>query len=179
MPTTKAYDINAATALLTGGVKELAQESWFGKNQWIASVHGFPPAPAAQESVTLHVYKPGWFNDKHQGIHFETFLSAKEWRTGQLPIMLHILHTSHIPNTELKRIKLSQPFVDKTYDLITSWPGYVFRAGKYGTQPFTRTIEFSIDNRADFSAKVAKEFTLLCKKLGPIMDQTLAEVAPK
>jgi hypothetical protein len=174
-----AYDIKAATALLTGVAQHLAKEGWFSKSHWICSIHNFPPPPASPESVTLHVYKPGWFNNEHQGIHFETFLSPKEWRTGKLPVMMHILHTSHIPNTKMKRIKLSQPFIDKSYDLINSWPGYVFRAGKYGTHPFTRTIEFNIDNPGAFTATVSKELTRLCQKLGPIMDQTLAEVAAK
>jgi hypothetical protein len=176
MPVARTYDLSEATALLTSVARHLATEGWFNKNQWICSVHNFPPAPARPESVTLHVYRPGWFNNEHQGIHFETFLSSKEWRAGKLPIMMHILHTSHIPNTNLKRIKLSQPFVDKTYDLINSWPGYVFRAGKYGTHPFTRTLDFDIDNSNAFTADVAREFTLLCRKLGPIMDQTLSEV---
>jgi len=174
-----AYDIKVATALLTGVAQDLAKESWFGKDQWICSVHNFPEPPAAPESVTLHVYKPGWFNSQHQGIHFETFLSPKEWRTGKLPVMMHILHTSHIPNTKIKRIMLSQPFIDKSYDLINSWPGYVFRVGKYGTHPFTRIVEFNIDNSSAFRRSVSKEFTLLCQKLGPIMDQTMVEVATK
>jgi hypothetical protein len=172
----KAYDIKVATALLTGVATDLVKKSWFSKNQWICSVHNFPPPPAPPESVTLHVYKPGWFNNNHQGIHFETFLSPKEWRNGQLPVMMHILHTSHIPNTKLKRIALSQHFIDQCYDLIDSWPGYVFRTGKYGTHPFTRTINFSIDNPDAFTTDVASEFTLLCQNLGPIMDQTLAAV---
>jgi hypothetical protein len=179
MSPARAYDIKTASALLKGVASDLSKQVWFGKKGWICSVHNYPPAPAKPESVTLHVYKAGWFNNLHQGIHFETGFSAKEWRSGQLPVMLHILHTTHIPGTNLKRIKLSEPFINKSFDLINSWPGYVFRAGKYGTHPFTRTLQVSIDNPDDFVKQVANEFTQLCQKLGPIMDQTLSEVVPK
>jgi hypothetical protein len=175
----KAYDLKVATAVLNDVAAQLAKQSWFSKSSWICSVHNFPPPPAMAESVTLRVYKQGWFNHDHQGIHFETFISPKEWRSTTVPLMMHILHTSHIPNTDLKRIKLSQPFIDKIFDKISSWPGYVFRAGKYGTHPFTRNIEFALDDTDAFISSMAKELTLLCKELGPIMDKTLAEVAPQ
>ncbi len=175
----KPYDLKAATAILNDVAAQLAKQSWFSKSCWICSVHSFPPPPAAPQSVTLHVYKSGWFNHDRQGIHFETFISPKEWRSKTVPLMLHILHTDHIPNTKLKRIKLSQPFIEKTFDLISSWPGYVFRTGKYGTHPFTRNIEFCLDDTDAFIAAMAQELTRLCKELGPVMDKTLAEVTPK
>lgn len=176
MSRTEGYSIEAATALLKGVSKQLGAQSWFGKEKWTTSVHCYPPAPAEPESVTLHVSKPHWYNREHQGIHFETFISEREWQSGSVPVMLHILHTSHIPGTNLKRIKLSKPFVDRSSALVGSWPGYVFRAGRYGTQPFTRKVELRIDNFDVFIAQMARELTQLCQALGPIMDTTLAEV---
>lgn len=173
----KAYDLDAATAVLQRVASDLSQCTWFAKNGWLYSVHNFPPPPAKAESVTLHVFKPGWFNDDRQGIHFETFISDRQWSSGTVPVMMHILHVSHIPETKLKRIKLSQPFIDKTYDLISSWPGYVFRTGKYGTHPFTCNLAFDSANTAPFIKAMTAEMTRLCKKLGPVMDETLIEVS--
>ena len=176
MQKTVSYDLKLATALLTDVAKTLAGAAWFSDNGWQYSVHNFPPPPAAPESVTLHVFKPHWYNRQHQGIHFETFLSAQQWRDGEMPVMLHILHTPVIPGTTLKRIKLSTPFVDSCYDMVSEWPGYSFRTGKYGTQPFSCRIKFDLDNPDKSKSALEKEFTRLCKKLGPLMDSSLAEV---
>jgi len=173
---TVSYDLKQATALLTDAAETLAGEGWFRDNDWRYSVHNFPPPPAAPESVTLHVFKPHWYNEKHQGIHFETFLSPQQWRDGEMPVMLHILHTPLIPGTKLKRIKLSKPFVDDCCDMVSSWPGYSFRAGKYGTQPFTCRISFDVENPGKLKSALEKEFSRLCKKLGPLMDSTLNDV---
>ncbi|MBS2006583.1 MAG: hypothetical protein JST01_06060 [Cyanobacteria bacterium SZAS TMP-1] len=176
MPSAPKYDLEQATAILTAVAETLADEPWFAKGNWHCSVHNFPPPPAAPESVTLHLSKAHWFNEEHQGIHFETFLSPQQWRTGEIPVMLHILHTPLIPGTKIKRIKLSQPFVDHCYETVSTWPDYTFRTGKYGTQPFSCKIDFKLDNRSKLKSDLVREFSRMGQKLGPLMDKTLKDI---
>lgn len=166
------FDIEVATKLLEGAGERLQQHKWFSTD-WLFSVHQFPPAPQLAEAVTLHVYRPGWFNEDRQGIHFETFIGPKEWKKRQLPIMMHIFHGPHVPGTKIARRKIAQPFVDEVYDLVSSWNGYEFRAGRYGTHPFTCVLDVDFDN---IDQQLEREFSRLCRQLGPIMDETLDTV---
>ncbi|MBU6453642.1 MAG: hypothetical protein KGS72_17820 [Cyanobacteria bacterium REEB67] len=176
MAAKRAYDIVAAAAFLNATAARLQATDWFIEQSWLISVHHFPAPPAEPESATLQIFKAHWYNDDHQGIHFETFLSGAEWRAQEMPVMMHILHTDCVPGTAIKRIKLSQPFIDKTEAMIATWPSYVFRTGKYGTHPFTRKIKINTDNSARGSSEIAAELARMCKNLGPIMDETLAEL---
>lgn len=170
--TKKNYDLKTASALLNGAATRLSEHKWFAED-WLFSVHPFPPAPEDPQSITLHVFRSGWFNDDRQGIHFETFLGPKEWQKRQIPIMMHIFHCPLIPGTTIKRRDVSKPFIDAVFDQVSSWSGYKFRAGQYGTHPFTCTLQFEFDT---LESQIEGEFSRLCLQLGPIMDQTLASV---
>lgn len=120
----------------------------------------------------MHVYKKHWYNDDHRGIHFETNLGPEQFATGQVPVMLHILHTPTVPGTKIKRIKITQPFVDEVFGTVSAWDGYVFRVGKYGTQPFSCKLAFTLDDVVD---KLTSEIGRMCETLGPKLDRVLLE----
>jgi len=168
------YDLEQAKALLEQVSRKLLAKEWF-KDHWLVSVHYFPPEPANPESVTMHVYKSNWYNESRQGIHFETYLGPDEFAKKTIPVMLHIFHTATVPGTNLKRIKVSKPFVDDAFDTIAGWKGYVFRVGKYGTQPFTCKLKFALDTLVD---QLEVELCRLCQELGPRMDKILQDVVP-
>lgn len=168
------YDVAEAKLLFSQVVERLSENDWF-LNDWLHSVHQFPPSPQPAECATLHVYRSDWFNDDRQGIHFESFLGPKEWKKQVIPVMMHIFHCDLIPGTNIKRRAVATPFVDEVFDKVSSWPGYVFRVGKYGAHPFTCTVEFEF---ATFADKLAIEFSRLCLELGPVMDKTLKDVLP-
>jgi len=161
----------SAKNLLDQVAKKLLAESCF-KSQWQVSVHYFPAPPPQAQSVTIHVFRPNWYNEDRQGIHFEAHLGNKELAKKQIPLMVHIFHSATIPATRIKRIKVTKPFVDANRRLIESWPGYVFRVGCYGTQPFTRIIDFS--GEKDFVNLLSAELSRLCEILGPQIDLALA-----
>ncbi|MBK9202801.1 MAG: hypothetical protein IPL73_10270 [Candidatus Obscuribacter sp.] len=165
------YSIERATELLDQVARQLQSSKWF-KDGWLTSVHCFPPPPSEPESVTLHVYKKHWYNDDHRGIHFETNLGPEQFATGQVPVMLHILHTPTVPGTKIKRIKITQPFVDEIFDTVSEWDGYAFRVGKYGTQPFSCKLAFTLDDVVD---KLASEIGRMCETLGPTLDRVVLE----
>ncbi|CAN5322387.1 hypothetical protein BH11CYA1_BH11CYA1_15360 [soil metagenome] len=161
----------------------LCQEPWF-KESWLVDVHFFPAAPQVPESVTMHVSRPHWFNEDGQGIHFEVQFGPKQWAKSEISLMLHVFHCATIPGTKIKRIAVTKPFIDSNYDLIASWPGYSFRAGRYGTQSFSCTLvlaEHMTQSRSQdaaveeqFALMVSNEILRLCRTLGPAIDQALA-----
>lgn len=167
----------SATKLLQGSADALllalAKDKHGGQTDWLFSIHQYPPPPAVMEVMTLHVYRPGWFNDDRQGIHFETFIGEKEWKKKQIQIAMHIFHCEEIPGTKLKRRAVAVPFVDAIFPLVSAWEGYKFRAGKYGAHPFTKNLSFELD---EFPQKLSAELEKLCAQLGPVMDNTLERV---
>ncbi|MBX9669807.1 MAG: hypothetical protein K2X93_19440 [Candidatus Obscuribacterales bacterium] len=169
------YDIDQAIALLDEAAARLTENDWFRKD-WLFSVHGYPYPPAAPESVTLHVFRPHWFNQDKQGIHFETSLGEKQWKSGKIPIALHIFHTAEVPGTKIKRKVVTKPFIDSCHKKISTWPGYEFRAGLLGCQPFTKMLAFDFES---FDSVVASEISRLCIELGPALDKSLAAALKK
>jgi hypothetical protein len=149
-------------------IKSLEVKPWFKKNGWICSVHEFPADEP--EGVTFHVFKKHWFNQDHQGIHFESFLYLDAKKSKKSYVTLHILHQDKIPGTKLNRIIISKPFVDEIKDEVDTWEGFSFRAGKYGKQPFTKLLDGS---RPDYERELVKDITRMCKALGPVIDKVI------
>jgi hypothetical protein len=149
----------------------LKSKSWFVKEKWIVSQHPFPTVKP--EGVTLHVFKKNWFNEDHLGIHFESYLDLNPKKQKKTYVTLHTLHYDEFPETDISRKKFSQQLVDAIYDDVHSWDGYVFRAGKYGLQPFTKLLDAS---STQFVDDLAWELERLCRVVGPKIDETLRSV---
>ncbi len=156
--------------LLNEVAMELRKEKWFANQGWTVSVHYYPPEPEDPEWFSMHVSKKHWFNEDRQGIHFETHLGPKQLAEQECPVMLHLFHSKTIPGKTIKRDRVARPFVDATYGRISGWDGYVFRAGKYGTQPFTYRLAFTEET---FVILLKQQLDRLCSQLGPEIDSAL------
>ena len=154
------------------GLKQaLEAQAWFRESGWICDSHGFPEAHP--EGLTFHVTKAHWFNQDHHGIHLESWLPFDPAKQKKSFITLHLLHAATIPGTGVKRKRLAQGVVDRIREAIESWPGYVFRAGAYGQQPFSCALDGS---SPDFAAELQKQITRLAQTIGPVVDQVLKEL---
>ena len=58
--------------------KKLTQASWF-RDDWTIYNRG----------EYLQLYKDGWHNDNQGGVHFETFIEAREMKQKEFPICVH------------------------------------------------------------------------------------------
>lgn len=152
-------------------MKQLESKAWFKKEGWRGRVALYTKMPPVVTSI--HIYKDNWHNNDRGGIHFETFVGPKEHKSKSVAVVLHLLHTPTIPGTKIKRGELSKLVVDEAFDMISEWPGYKFRVGKYGMQPFTKNLKFEEDTLVTL---LAAEFTRLCKNLGPVIDSSLQEL---
>lgn len=186
-----SLNIQTAKSLLDGAASSLIEQAWF-KRDWLVSVHYFPPAPHEPESVTMHVFRPHWLNDDGQGIHFEVQFGPKQWAKLKIPVMLHVFHSGTIPGTKIKRMAVTKPLVDGIYDLVSSWPGYSFRVGRYGAQSFTCTLvlaespasfpsqaspvgTLALSTEKELQDMISAEISRLCLALGATIDQVLAQ----
>lgn len=152
--------------------KQLKARPWFKKQGWLTSVHPFPAANP--EGVTFQLFKKGWFNEGGGGIHIESYLSLDSKKQKESYLTFHVLHHAKVPGTKLKRIAIAKPFVDEIYEEVSKWQGYKFRAGKYGTQPFTRLLSTG----ETFEKELTEETVRMARTLGPVMDKVLREVCP-
>ncbi|HEY9677894.1 MAG TPA: hypothetical protein V6C76_07780 [Drouetiella sp.] len=166
------FDLSFATQILEEVGAQLFAQEWFADG-WIVSVHPFPSAPATPECITLHVFRNNWFNNDRQGIHFETFIGEREWTNKKVSLAMHIFHTPFVGDTKIARRDVARPFVDQIHDTVASWPGYKFRAGKYGAHPFTKMV---VLDDSLHQAELTREIARLCLHLGPEMERVLAKV---
>lgn len=152
--------------------KALKSAAWFKKGKWRTSTHPFPSR--SPEGITFHVSKTTWFNDDHLGVHVESYLSFAEKDRTKSYLTIHLLHHDLIPGTNIRRKLLAQQVIDnETVDLISSWGGYAFRAGKLGMRPFKLDLD---GTRPDFAKRLTFEASRLCQALGPKVDRALAAV---
>lgn len=146
----------------------LMEKVWFNKDKWIISTHLFPKKDPA--GVTFHVFKEHWFNQNSHGIHIESYLYFDSKKQKKSYLTIHFLHEDTFLGTKVKRIELTRPIIDEVYEVVSAWPGYKFRAGKYGQQPFTLNLDGTSPN---FETELTKEVVKLCKLLGPLIDKKL------
>lgn len=151
--------------------KSLRAKPWFKKDDWQISTHPFPRI--SPSGVTFHVFKKNWYNDESNGIHIESHLDINPNKQNKTYITIHILHQDTIPGTKIKRKELSKPVVDAVYESVSKWPGYKFRAGKYGLQPFALNLDGAAES---FETELESEVSRLCKTFGPLIDQILSKL---
>ena len=151
--------------------RTLTAKSWFRRDGWIAATHYFPKTSPI--GVTLNVFKAHWLNDARDGIHIETFLGKGTIAGAKSYVALHVFHKDSVPGSKLKRKAITKPFVDAIYEDVAAWPGYAFRAGKYGMQPFT--YKFVVAEKG-YVKMLSAELERVCRVVGPAMDRVLEEV---
>ena len=76
-----------ATKLFDQLVEHIKTAPWFTE-EW--SVY--------REGNYIHIRKNNWFDDHHNGVHFETYLGKTELEEDRFPILLHA--ESDVPNRD-------------------------------------------------------------------------------
>lgn len=87
--------------------KELRNEKWFSDDWEIYN-----------RSPYLQLYKSTWFNENQGGIHFETYIEAREIKKKSFPICMHA--ESDCPSQGMFIAKL----LELENERIKSWKGY-------------------------------------------------------
>jgi len=87
--------------------KRLRQASWF-RDDWIIYNRG----------EYLQLYKDGWYNENQGGVHFETYIEAREIRQKEFPICVHA--EEDCPS----QARFIQELLALEGDRISGWKGY-------------------------------------------------------
>jgi len=137
---------------------ELAAAPWFG-DRWTLYTGHF------NEGIFLHLYKPGWHNDRGRGIHLETWISIDGVRNGSVPVVMHC--ERELPD----RDRFNALFIERAWDLISSWPGYA----PSRTNRMERFIHRFPLSKRTLIRKLTEEFTRV-SAVGGIIDETLGRM---
>ena len=121
--------------------KRLMQSSWF-KDDWYIYNRG----------EYLQLYKDGWHNHNQGGIHFETYIEAREIKQKEFPICVHA--EEDCPSQE----RFIQELLAIEGDRIRSWKGY--KAVGSGYTICMRTMPLNFKN---LDQRLFEEFSRLRK----------------
>ena len=86
---------------------KLNESRWFG-DDWEIYNRG----------AYLQLYKTNWYNDNQGGVHFETYIEAREIKQKRFPVCLHA--EEDCPSQQL----FIRSLIDLEASRIRSWKGY-------------------------------------------------------
>ena len=122
--------------------KKLTQASWF-RDDWTIYNRG----------EYLQLYKDGWHNDNQGGVHFETFIEAREMKQKEFPICVHA--EEDCPSQE----RFIQELLAIEGDRIRSWKGYKTVGSGYTICARTMPLNFK-----NLDQRLFEEFSRLRKR---------------
>jgi hypothetical protein len=148
---------------------QLRGRKWFAP--WNIRVSYFPDQKKPN-GVGIQLAKQNWFNDDGMGIHFETWVTAKEIESRKLKFVMHVLHQDFFPETTKKPWDFLWPFLEcqAVIELVGAWKG--FKMGR--SVPISGSMRFE----GDVTSVVADAFEYF-QQIGPHVDSTLKRVLGK
>lgn len=146
--------------------RKIAKMDWFKDGGWVGFVGHYT------HGIYMQLYKPHWYNQEFEGIHFELALDAKCVENKTASIQLHITHKAVLPDRE----KFNAVTIPRMKRIVEEWEGtqYEFSETKLSERlnlnvPYAKTT---------FARKVSAEFAQICE-LGTIIDEALEELWPQ
>lgn len=112
----------------------------------------------------LHVSKPGWGDERLDGIHLETYVQAREIQQKRAPVALHCERGCPFQESFLRR------FAERAGPLIRSWPGYRMPGGCSVCE-----VLVELDQTARGTVERLAEELRRLQTLAPMIDETIAE----
>ena len=134
--------------------KRLAQSSWFTDDWYIYN-----------RGEYLQLYKDVWHNHNQGGVHFETFIEAREMKLKEFPICVHA--EEDCPSQE----QFIQELLAIEGDRIKSWKGYKTVGSGYTICMRTMPLNFK-----NLDQRLFEEFSRL-RKLEAGIDEALRRVS--
>jgi len=116
----------------------------------------------------IQLAKTNWINEDGLGIHFETWVTEKEMKTKKLKFVMHVLHQTYFPGTEIKPAAFLFPFWEDQdmIDHVTAWKG--MKLGR--SNPIKGEMRFK-ETTTDLIVEVFSQFL----PLGPAVDRALKQ----
>lgn len=126
--------------------RRIAKTDWFQEGHWVAFVGHYTGG------IFLPVYKPHWYNQEFEGIHFELALDSRCVQNKAANIQLHITHRNILPDRDL----FNQYTIPRMAVVVNQWDSrYEFSETKL-SERLNLNVPFTQSN---FAHKVADELT--------------------
>jgi len=101
--------------------RKIARMDWFKDGGWVAFIGHYT------HGIFMQIYKPHWYNQEFDEIHFELALDARCIENRTTSIQLHITHKAVLPDRE----QFNAVTVPKMKKIVEKWgPEYEFSETK-------------------------------------------------
>ena len=132
----------------------LRKASWFSEGWEIYN-----------RGVYLQLSKEGWYNERQNGVHFETYIEKPQIRERIVPIFLHA--ETDVP----KQREFIEHLLSSERERIRSWRGYEIVG--YGYSVCRSVLPLNVKH---LSARLFSEMNRL-RQLESAIDDTIAELS--
>jgi hypothetical protein len=139
--------------------RKIARTEWFHSGRWAAFVGRYP------HGIFMQLFKPHWFNQELDGIHFELALDSRCLRNHSASIQLHITHKSVLPDREA----FNQYTIPRMAAIVSQWGSRYELSTTRLSERLNLNVPFT---RTSFAPKVADEIAQVCQ-LGEVIDEAL------
>lgn len=142
--------------------RRMAKWQWFQNGHWVAFVGHYT------NGIFMQLYKPHWYNQQFDGIHFELALDARCLKEKVANIQLHITHKNVLPN----RDEFNKYTIPRMAEQVCHWgPRYELSETKL-CERLNLNVPFT---QSSFAQRVSDEMATVCQ-LGVIIDDALSEL---
>ncbi len=100
--------------------KRLAKDKKF-KKAWLSQVELYPNETKPR-GVSLQIFKPNWFNENGNGIHFECWVGNADHKRSVIPFVLHVETSEKRSGFSAKDFHAQ--FLNKSAQILASWENY-------------------------------------------------------
>jgi hypothetical protein len=145
--------------------RRMARLDWFVRDGWGAFVGYYT------HGIFMQVYKPHWYNQTFDGIHFELALDATCVANKTASIQLHITHKAVLPDRE----QFNALTIPRMKQFMSDWDSRYELSETKLSERLNLNVPFT---KSNYAPKIAEAFAQICQ-LGPIIDDALAELWPQ
>ncbi|HEX8235916.1 MAG TPA: hypothetical protein VF600_08165 [Abditibacteriaceae bacterium] len=142
--------------------RRMAKLDWFVNGQWVAFVGHYT------NGIFMQVYKPHWYNQELEGIHFELALDAGCLQNKVANIQLHITHKNVLPD----RDRFNEYTIPRMSEMVSQWDARYELSQAKLSERLNLNVPFTQSN---FAQRIADEMTQVCQ-LGSIIDDALSQM---
>lgn len=140
------------------------------QNTWLINA-GLYPNDTSPQGVGFQLYRSNWFNEKGNGLHFESWMAKSYHEKGEVPFVFHI--EAGKSRAGFGQKDFSQAFLRRCGDILEE-KGYEINT-RYALEPVKC---FRPMTPKSFVSVVDKEFAML-SKLGKVVDAIISELLNK
>lgn len=141
--------------------RKLGTMDWYINDGWALFIGHF------HAGIFVQIFKPHWYNQTLDGIHFETGLTAESLQSKMIGIDLHIGHKNLFD-----REKFNDLTIPHMAALVLTWENEL----KFSSNTLSSRLSMQMPfTKTGFATQLADAFTQLCS-LGSIIDEGLAQL---